>query len=347
MIAVDISGVNAQAHAQQLRWVLSRCRDCDEGKNAQSLQQIDEVLGHAERLAGNAGAADDSEAAPPTRRRAGARWLRLEAAWQSLHVAEESLLTIAPEPMVRARGSEILSQGAAWFGADDARVRQVMTLVGQRPDSTGTSSHERLSMSERYTLLALLRAVHEASDRSHARIRSFRGILLTAFVLLVLAVGALILVGALAPTALPLCSSGPPETTRPAVCPTGGAAASGGDVMLVALIGGIAAGISAVAAISTLAPLADEYQTPILQGLLKIPIGAFTAILGVLAIEGGLDAGAGVPTSQGGILFLAFVFGYSQQIVTRMVDARGSQIRAGLTGQRGGVNPRRPDFAES
>jgi hypothetical protein len=83
----------------------------------------------------------------------------------------------------------------------------------------------------------------------------------------------------------------------------------------------------------------DPYQTPIWQGLLKLPIGAFTALLGVLAVEQGLDAGAGIPTSQGGILFMAFVFGYSQLILTRAVDTRGSQIRAGLSGQRASEQP--------
>ena len=75
---------------------------------------------------------------------------------------------------------------------------------------------------------------------------------------------------------------------------------------------------------------------------LKIPVGAFTAVMGVLAIEEGLDVGAGIPTTQGGILFLAFIFGYSQQLFTRMVDARGSRIRAGLAGPTQAEDPRRP-----
>lgn len=119
-----------------------------------------------------------------------------------------------------------------------------------------------------------------------------------------------------------------------AICAAGFAGPTPGDVALVALIGAIAAGFSAVANVSKLRPLVDPYNTPVFQGLLKVPTGAFTAVLGVLAVEQGLQASAGLLSSQGGMLFLAFVFGYSQQLVTHFVDSYGAEVRSKLAGER-------------
>lgn len=259
------------------------------------------------------------------------RWVHLESGWQLLHVADEALLAVAPAAMVLARGAEILVQARRWFGAGDPRVQRVSTILERHADDTA-EHHVRLSRADRYALVSVVHAIHTALDRSYAQARSFRNILILAFLLLLTAVAALILVGLAWPTSVPLCSVGNPAVGRLPICPTGRTNPTGGDVALVALIGTIAAGVSAVAAVSSLGSLIDPFHTPIWQGLLKIPIGAFTAVLGVLAVEEGLDAGAGIPTTQGGILFLAFVFGYSQQLFTRMVDARGSRIRAGLAG---------------
>lgn len=255
------------------------------------------------------------------------RWIRLEYGWQTLHIADEAFLMVAPDAMVLARGSAIVVDAEVWFGKDDPRVCQAKQIVVAH-------QHEKhsLSRSDRYALVDLVYAVHTIVDRSHAQARSFRRLLAAAFVLLMIGVALLVVAGAIWPHSVPLCSAGDPRANRLPVCPTGQNTPTGGDVMLVALIGMIAAGVSAVASISNLGSLIDPFHTPIWQGMLKIPVGAFTAVLGVLAIEEGLDAGAGIPTTQGGILFLGFVFGYSQQLFTRVVDARGSRIRAGLVG---------------
>ncbi|MGF7238727.1 MAG: hypothetical protein ACQSGP_27785, partial [Frankia sp.] len=118
------------------------------------------------------------------------------------------------------------------------------------------------------------------------------------------------------------------------VCPTGSDHQSSGDVAIIALVGVLGAGASAVGAISTVRHFVDPYWTPIHQGLLKVPLGAIAAVLGVVSVEAGLEGGAGGATSQGGLLLLAFVLGYSQQLLTRIVDTRGSQVREGLSGER-------------
>ena len=147
---------------------------------------------------------------------------------------------------------------------------------------------------QRYALAGILHAIHCTWDRGYARARSFRHLVVVATVLLTIGVAALVAVGVLWPHALPLCTSG---TLR--VCATGSTDPQPGDVALVALVGAIAAGFSAVAD-ARLRPLVDPYRTPIVQGLLKVPTGAFTALLGVLAVEQGLQAGADYPPPKAG-----------------------------------------------
>lgn len=336
MIELEISAITARSHARQLGWLLDQCREDDVSKDA--IDDIQHTIMQAEHLADLQDPHAEEDGCPrcvvrvngPRRRRSlvdhlpSRKWLRFEAAWQLLHIADESLLAVAPDCMFVARAPEIAVQARRWLGPDDPRLAPITNLL--RPGQEPATEVTRV---QRYALAGILHAIHCTWDRGYARARSFRHLVVVATVLLTIGVAALVAVGVLWPHALPLCTSG---TLR--VCATGSADPQPGDVALVALVGAIAAGFSAVAGIARLRPLVDPYRTPIVQGLLKVPTGAFTAMLGVLAVEQGLQAGAGLPASQGGMLFLAFLFGYSQQIVTRFVDSYGSQIRAGLAGQR-------------
>jgi hypothetical protein len=339
MIELEISAITARAHARQLHWLLERCREEDAGKAA--IDEIQQIIVKAEHLADFSGIHAEDECclqcqggavAQPSRRSwlywfPSRRWLRLEAAWQLLHVADESLIAVAPDWMVLSRAPEIVVQAKRWLGPEDPRLNEVAALV--TPAHRRAESAVTVSRVDRYTLAGLLHAIHYTWDRSYARARSFRHLLVTACVLLSVAMVALVAVGVISPPSLPMCTADPHP-----VCVSGSPSPTAGDVALVALIGAIAAGFSAVAGVANLRPLVDPYRTPIVQGLLKVPTGAFTAVLGVLAVEQALQASAGLPSSQGGMLFLAFVFGYSQQLVTRFVDTYGAQIRAGLAGQR-------------
>jgi hypothetical protein len=67
---------------------------------------------------------------------------------------------------------------------------------------------------------------------------------------------------------------------------------------------------------------------------LKVPLGALTAFTGVLIIQSGLIAGicpTGVkrPGSR-----LAVVFGYSQQLLTSLVDNRAKSVVNSTSGER-------------
>ncbi len=65
------------------------------------------------------------------------------------------------------------------------------------------------------------------------------------------------------------------------------------------------------------------YDVPVALALLKVPLGAFTAILGLVAIQGDFVPGLSALDSQQQILAYALVLGYAQQVFTYSLDRAG------------------------
>jgi hypothetical protein len=287
------------------------------------------------------------------------RWRRTERAWLYFHAADELFLSLAPDSVIISRLPEIYARAKHVFAPDDPRLSAVADLyrlhtaapnhlrsaVSTTTDSTGEVERDAETEdtaatytlgTERRTLSSVLHAVYGASDRGYVQAWTFRNVILTGTTLLSLATGGLLAAGAVSPNLLPLCVK---VSGDQMVCPAGGGSPSGGDILIVALFGALGAGISAISAISTLRHIVDPYLTPIHQGLLKVPIGALASVLGVMGVGSGVVTGIPVIDGQGAILFLAFLFGYSQQLLTRIVDERGSRVRQGLSGERQLTDP--------
>ena len=75
------------------------------------------------------------------------------------------------------------------------------------------------------------------------------------------------------------------------------------------------------------------YDVPVALALLKVPLGAFTAILGLVAIQGDFVPGLSALDSQQQILAYALVLGYAQQVFTYSLDRRAQTLLNGLPGQ--------------
>ncbi|MFE5242727.1 MULTISPECIES: hypothetical protein [unclassified Streptomyces] len=60
--------------------------------------------------------------------------------------------------------------------------------------------------------------------------------------------------------------------------------------------------------------------------LLKLPTGALTAVLGLLLMRGAFVPGLSALDSSAQIIGWAIIFGYSQQIFTRLVDRQGQAV---------------------
>jgi hypothetical protein len=221
---------------------------------------------------------------------------------------------------------------------------------------------------ERRKIITIVRAASSAALREHVRLRSFRNVVVvTAVLMTVLAIGVAI-TGFFRPTLIPLCFA--PEEAGKAivVCPTaqsepfvpaGGEPQSGvpirdidtvvedtassQDLIVVELVGLTAAAIATAAAIRGIRGSSERYGLPVALAALKLPTGAITAFLGLLLMRGQFVPGLSALDTSAQILAWALVFGYAQQLFTRLVDQQGQTV---LNNVRGADRPQ-PDPSPS
>jgi hypothetical protein len=60
--------------------------------------------------------------------------------------------------------------------------------------------------------------------------------------------------------------------------------------------------------------------------VLKLPTGAVTALLGLLLMRGGFVPGLSALDTSAQILAWALIFGYAQQLFTRLVDQQAHTV---------------------
>jgi hypothetical protein len=213
---------------------------------------------------------------------------------------------------------------------------------------------------ERGKIVATVRAASSESLREQLRLRNFRNIVaFTAALVALLAVG-VALTGFVKPTLVPLCFA-PEEAGRAVVvCPTrqspsfvpeqAGEPSQAGirgaglhpgvrdiddmvaqtatrwDLLVVELVGLTAAAIAAAAAIKNIRGSTDRYGLSVALAALKLPTGAITAFLGLLLMRGQFVPGLSALDTSAQILAWALVFGYAQQLFTRLVDQQGQTV---------------------
>jgi hypothetical protein len=164
-----------------------------------------------------------------------------------------------------------------------------------------------------------MRAAFDASDDSHAAARALRNKLIVISLALFVLNTALGLIGILKPGLVPTCI--PPNMAVPeALCPTGGKVPSGWDVWLVQLFGALGATISVVLLLIRRRPDLSPYVLVGYQALVKILLGAALSVVGLLALGAGLVSGIVYVGSQAALLLWAVLFGYAQQVGTRLLD---------------------------
>lgn len=204
------------------------------------------------------------------------------------------------------------AQAAAAQGQAQAAETDLVPLTGM------------LGRDQYIASMALGEATH-AEDQQQGQVRRFRGVLVGIFLGLLVAVGLLAILGAAHPGYFPLCVHNQAAT----VCPTGGGKPDKADLAFIMAIGGIGAVLAVVTNLTGLKPTGVRYSLSVLQGLVKIPFGAITAMLGIIILS--TQANIGVLATHAGLISTAVVFGYSQQLFTKLIDKRADDIlsRAG------------------
>lgn len=104
------------------------------------------------------------------------------------------------------------------------------------------------------------------------------------------------------------------------------------DVIVVELVGLTAAAVAAAAAIRGIKGSSERHGIPVALAILKLPLGAITAFLGLLLMRGQFVPGLTALDTSAQILAWALVFGYAQQLFTRLVDRQGQVVLDSVRG---------------
>jgi hypothetical protein len=249
----------------------------------------------------------------------------VEAAYQNLHGAKVEMVEVLDEADLAAEVPEIAARAHQALHRDDPRRRSVEGL-GRRP----------LALQRAY-LRHALQDCYDAMDRQHERLRSFRNIVLVLAMFITVLVGITMVAVYAKPSILPLCfpASGGDPTSTLLNCPTGEnvTTESSGDILVVAMLGLLGGALAATLSIRNLRGTSSPYDVPVALAFLKVPLGAFTAILGLVAIQGEFIPGLSALDSQQQILAYALLLGFAQQVFTHSLDVRAQSLLEALPGK--------------
>ncbi|MBM7807643.1 hypothetical protein JOD57_003480 [Geodermatophilus bullaregiensis] len=254
----------------------------------------------------------------------------VETAYRHMHAAEVQLVEVAGLEELRAEIRPAVARANAALNREDLRQR---TVDDFRQYATVAQLRPRLSATMRDSFAVL--------DGRHAQLRSFRNILLMSALLVSVLMAVTVAVVAMYPSVLPLCfprevvdtSTGAAVAREAGVnCPTRSAVTGpqNADVLVVAFLGLLGGALAAAASIRNLKGTTSPYDVPVAVATLKVPLGALTAVLGLIAIRGDFVPGLSALDSQVQILAYALVFGFAQQLLTRLLDQRAQTLLDGL-----------------
>jgi tetrahydromethanopterin S-methyltransferase subunit C len=250
----------------------------------------------------------------------------------------------------------LLSHVQGHLAPTDPRRQQFERIAGKfgipiqpgqqtTPPEPGTT----ISEAERGTVIGVVRAASSEALRGQQRVRSFRNVLLvTAGALALIALG-IAVIGWLSPQTIPLCFQPESSSGTMVVCPTAQSellltgsvpdvdatvrgTASPQDLFVVEAIGLAAAAVAAAAALRGIRGTSEPYGLPAALALLKLPLGALTAVLGLLLMRGQFVPGLTALDTTGQILAWGLVFGYAQQLFTQLVDRQAHTVLNAVRG---------------
>lgn len=300
----------------------------------------------------------------------------IERALGNLDAAEAFILALAPADYVLGQMPCLLRHVQCHLPPGDPRRQEferIARALGIKdadnpPVSTDQESTLKKKIAivqvERRKITNIVRGASSAALREHVRLRSFRNIVVATTLILALLVIGIAITGFVWPTLMPICFAPEEAGVATVVCPTGESepfvplggqpqdslpvqdidneiarTVSRADLVVVELVGLTAAAIAAAAAIRGIRGSSERYGLPVALAALKLPTGAITAFLGLLLIRGEFVPGLSALDTSGQIVAWALVFGFSQQLFTRLVDQQGQSV---LDSVRGADKPQLP-----
>lgn len=232
---------------------------------------------------------------------------RVERAWRALHDAE--VYIAAADPDLTARLPALRERVAPNLPEQDQRRRALDELSPAIPPTAA----------DRAVVVDAIRAAFDFSDEAHAAARALRNKLFVAALVLVGLNTLLGIVGFARPEFLPMCVERV-DAANHLVCAAGGATVGPADVWLTQVMGASGAIIATVVLLVRRRPSLSPYILVGYQALIKVLLGALLAVIGVLVLGAGLGEGLIGLRDQAAVLVAAVVFGYAQQLGTRLLD---------------------------
>jgi len=262
------------------------------------------------------------------------RWQRFtgasaDRALANVHEAEVAMLRIAPEVELRNKGLYALAHAEAHLGPDDVCVQRLKTALLNRPRKTfGRRAKLKALDGDGRELAAItLHAAYQAEEAERARVRSFTLIVVMAAVALWgIAIG-LGIWGCLAPDVSERFCFPAEKGVKGSVqvCPLGSTPKSA-SVFFLEFIGLAAAALAGAVSLKGVRGTAGPYHVATGLIILRLPIGALTAVVGILVMSGEFFPGLTRLDTPTQVAAWAFAFGVLQESVTRAVDRQGQHL---------------------
>ncbi len=229
---------------------------------------------------------------------------RIEATWRHMRVAEETLFESSEGVVARAQATVTLARGIDALGPYDPQVKELKRLLGLPHPPP-----EKELIAAGSVLLA---ATHKQVDRQQRELRQFRnGLRILNGLLIVLGLALLVAVWVWEWALLPP-TDGLPSNTLIAVA---------------MFFGALGALFSAIPSLSQMPDKASPFSPISEQATLKVVVGAWSAVVGMMAVAAGL---ATASTNQlSGFAMVAALFGAGQEAITRFADHKAGDLRAG------------------
>ncbi len=98
------------------------------------------------------------------------------------------------------------------------------------------------------------------------------------------------------------------------------------DIFLIEFIGLVAAALSGASSLRRVSGSSTPFNPAIALAFIKLPIGALTAVIGLMLLSGGIIPGLTALDTSGQILAWAIIFGASQQLFMGLVDQKAKTV---------------------
>jgi hypothetical protein len=236
--------------------------------------------------------------------------------WEYVHEAEAELVELESEEDLRAT----LPALTAW-------MQEVMPPDGRRKhyEQKLDACIEGEEAIDRTVVRQTYRDVILANNEKHASIRELRNRILLAVAALTVLLLTVAVWHAVNPEFVSLC--GPPQAEGEARhCVSDTESPSSRDVIEIEVLGAIGGLLSLAFVLGSSKASPSRYDPRISQLLLKPTAGAATALLGVILVQSKIFVAPANNISESVLFAYAAIFGFSQQLLTQMVDNRAGKM---------------------